>query len=128
MPASLSAMVIAGLAFASSAAWAGPKVVSGPGANPACFKPWNDKTKYLQWDKKAGPYRVAIVNGFVGNTWRILSGKATDADLIQVVESDDADRREGHADAGKQAHAEKDETRTARTAVLVGGGGRHMRG
>ena len=27
----------------------------------------------------------------IGNTWRILSGKATDADLIQVVESDDAE-------------------------------------
>ena len=26
-----------------------------------------------------------------GNTWRILSGKAPDADLIQVVESDDAE-------------------------------------
>ncbi|KPL51926.1 sugar ABC transporter substrate-binding protein [Prosthecomicrobium hirschii] len=76
---SVSAMVIAGLAFASSAAWAGPKVVSGPGANPACFKPWNDKTKYLQWDKKAGPYRVAIVNGFVGNTWRIQMIKTAKA-------------------------------------------------
>ena len=76
---SVSAMVIAGLAFASSAAWAGPKVVSGPGANPACFKPWNDKTKYLQSDKKAGPYRVAIVNGFVGNTWRIQMIKTAKA-------------------------------------------------
>ncbi len=27
----------------------------------------------------------------IGNTWRILTGKATDADLIQVVESDDAE-------------------------------------
>jgi ribose transport system substrate-binding protein len=25
----------------------------------------------MQWDKKPGPYRVAVVNGFVGNTWRI---------------------------------------------------------
>ena len=25
----------------------------------------------MQWDKKPGPYRIAVVNGFVGNTWRI---------------------------------------------------------
>src|SRR6188472_938197 len=49
----------------------GPKIVSGPGANPACFKPWSADTKYLQWEKKEGPYRIALVNGFVGNTWRI---------------------------------------------------------
>jgi ribose transport system substrate-binding protein len=66
----LSGVVIAGLMM-STAAFAGPKVVSGPGAEPACFKPWSDKTKYLQWDKKSGPYRIAVVNGFVGNTWRI---------------------------------------------------------
>ncbi len=50
---------------------AGPKVVSGPGADPGCFAPWNDKTKYFQWDKRDGPHKVAVVNGFVGNTWRI---------------------------------------------------------
>ena len=24
------------------------------------------QTKYMQWDKKPGPYRIAVVNGFVG--------------------------------------------------------------
>jgi len=48
-----------------------PKVVSGPGENPACFKPWDDKTKFFQWPAKPGPYRIALANGFVGNTWRI---------------------------------------------------------
>src|SRR5450432_105061 len=66
----LSGMLVAGLML-TTASFAGPKVVSGPGAQPECFKPWNDKTKYLQWDKKPGPYRIAVVNGFVGNTWRI---------------------------------------------------------
>ncbi|RVU36132.1 ribose ABC transporter substrate-binding protein [Hwanghaeella grinnelliae] len=50
---------------------AGPKVVSGPGADPGCFAPWNDEIKYFQWDKRDGPHKVAVVNGFVGNTWRI---------------------------------------------------------
>ena len=54
-----------------SAAWAGPEIVSGPGADPECFAPWSADTKYLQWEKKEGPYRIALVNGFVGNTWRI---------------------------------------------------------
>jgi len=54
-----------------SQAIAGPKVVSGPGASPECFAPWNKDTTYFQWNKKEGPYRVAVVNGFVGNTWRI---------------------------------------------------------
>jgi len=54
-----------------SAAWAGPEIVNGPGADPECFKPWSADTKYFQWEKKEGPYRIALVNGFVGNTWRI---------------------------------------------------------
>ena len=54
-----------------SAAWAGPEIVDGPGADPECFKPWSADTKYFQWEKKDGPYRIALVNGFVGNTWRI---------------------------------------------------------
>lgn len=58
--------------FVSQAALAaGPEVVSGPGAEPECFKPWAADTTYLQWPKKEGPYRIALANGFVGNTWRI---------------------------------------------------------
>jgi ribose transport system substrate-binding protein len=68
----VSAIVATGVACATAgAALAGPKVVSGPGHLPECFKPWNDKTTFFQWDKKEGPYRIALVNGFVGNTWRI---------------------------------------------------------
>ena len=50
---------------------AGPEVVSGPGADPACFVPWSDSTTYFKWPAKEGPYRIAVVNGFVGNVWRI---------------------------------------------------------
>ena len=66
----LPAAVAAGLLL-STAAVAAPKTVPGPGPEPQCFKPWKADTKHLQWPKKDGPYRVAIVNGFVGNTWRI---------------------------------------------------------
>lgn len=61
-----------GLALSAEAALAdGPKVVAGPGYNPECFAPWSADTKYFQWPAKEGPYRIALVNGFVGNTWRI---------------------------------------------------------
>ncbi len=69
--ARLSALAFTGFLLSSVAALAAPKVVSGPGPDPNCFKPWNAQTKYLQWEKKTGPYRIAVVNGFVGNTWRI---------------------------------------------------------
>src|ERR1700740_2839740 len=38
---------------------------------PDCFKPYSPKTKTLQFPAKKPPYRVALANGFVGNTWRI---------------------------------------------------------
>ena len=44
--ARMFALTLCGLLL-SSAAWAGPKVVSGPGANPECFKPWSEKTKFF---------------------------------------------------------------------------------
>ena len=36
-------------------------------------------TKFFQWPKKQGPYRIALVNGFVGNTWRIQMIKTAKA-------------------------------------------------
>jgi ribose transport system substrate-binding protein len=77
-PWTISSLVLAGL-LASTAAFAGPKIVAGPGANPECFKPWSSTTKFFQWDKKPGPYRIALVNGFVGNTWRIQMVKTAKA-------------------------------------------------
>jgi ribose transport system substrate-binding protein len=69
----LAATTVAG------AAWAGPEVVEGPGADPECFAPWNEETAYLQWPAQEAPYRIAIVNGFVGNTWRIQMIKTAKA-------------------------------------------------
>ncbi len=71
--------VLAGLLFAGSAAMAGPEVVQGPGANPGCFAPWDASTKYFKWKGREGPFRVAVVNGFVGNTWRIQMIKTAKA-------------------------------------------------
>ena len=64
---------------ASSADAAGPKIVSGPSADAGCFVPWTDKTKFFQYGKKPGPYRVALANGFIGNTWRIQMIKTAKA-------------------------------------------------
>jgi ribose transport system substrate-binding protein len=70
---------VAVLALSAQLAMAGPNIVSGPGADPACFAPWGAETKYMQWEAKPGPYRIAIVNGFVGNTWRIQMIKTAKA-------------------------------------------------
>jgi ribose transport system substrate-binding protein len=72
-----------GLALASSMSVAalagGPDKVQGPGADPKCFRPWNNATKYFQYKKKNGPYRIALDNGFIGNTWRIQMIKTAKA-------------------------------------------------
>lgn len=65
--------------FSTTALVAGPEVVSGPGVDADCFKPWSDTTKFLKWPKKDGPYRIALVNGFIGNTWRIQMIKTAKA-------------------------------------------------
>jgi len=59
------------MVVATSAAFAGPEKVSGPGHDPECFAPWNDEIGYFQWEAREGPHKIAVVNGFVGNTWRI---------------------------------------------------------
>ena len=69
---------VAALSFATSAI-AGPEVVSGPGVQPECFAPLAEETKFLKFPKKDGPYRIALANGFVGNTWRIQMIKTAKA-------------------------------------------------
>jgi len=76
--------VVAGFAgVAGTAHAAGPELVPGPGVEPACFKPWAPTTKYFQWPKKEGPYRIALDNGFIGNTWRIQMIKTAKAFVEQ---------------------------------------------
>jgi ribose transport system substrate-binding protein len=76
---SIASLVLTGLLASTSMTLAGPEVVDGPGADPACFAPWSADTKYLQWPAQEGPYRIAVVNGFVGNTWRIQMIKTAKA-------------------------------------------------
>ncbi|GLQ18169.1 sugar ABC transporter substrate-binding protein [Maritalea porphyrae] len=73
------AMSVAGLAMSCAVAMAGPTVVNGPGANPSCFAQWSPDTKFLQWEKREGPFKLAVVNGFVGNGWRIQMVKTAKA-------------------------------------------------
>ena len=68
----VSSILAAGtLALMCSVASADPEVVSGPAAEPECFAPWAADTKFFKFPKKDGPYRVALANGYIANTWRI---------------------------------------------------------
>ena len=59
------------LTLLSSTAIAEPEIVSGPSAEPECFAPWAADTKFFKFPKKDGPYRIALANGYIANTWRI---------------------------------------------------------
>jgi ribose transport system substrate-binding protein len=72
-------MALPAFVLSTAMALAGPAEVSGPGVNPECFAPWSADTKFFKWDAKPGPYRIAVVNGFVGNTWRIQMIKTAKA-------------------------------------------------
>ena len=69
--AAVAALVTAACALNSASSLAGPKTVSGPSADPDCFVPWTKETKFFQYPAKKGPYRIALANGFIANTWRI---------------------------------------------------------
>jgi ribose transport system substrate-binding protein len=71
---------LAGLLLSTAFAYAaGPEVVAGPSKEPACFVPWSEKTKFFKFPAKKGPYRIALANGFIGNTWRIQMIKTAKA-------------------------------------------------
>lgn len=59
------------MAMLSTTALAEPEVVSGPAAEADCFAPWTPETKFFKYPGKEGPYRVALANGYIANTWRI---------------------------------------------------------
>ncbi len=69
---------ICALAGAAWAVWAsapayaaGPEIVAGPSAEPNCFAPWTSDTKFFKYPAKKGPFRIALANGYIANTWRI---------------------------------------------------------
>jgi len=65
----LGAALVAISAPAMSAS--APKIVAGPASDPQCMAPWTADTKFMQFAKKAGPFRIALANGYLANTWRI---------------------------------------------------------
>src|SRR6266700_4698426 len=76
--AALSALFAAGLATAAP-----PKVVSLPNSDAQCFAPWTKETKFFQYPAKKGPYRIALANGYIANTWRIQMIKTAKAYAAQ---------------------------------------------
>jgi ribose transport system substrate-binding protein len=81
----LSTRLITGAAvLITGAAWgAPPKVVTAPNSDPQCFTPWAANTKLFQYPAKKGPYRVALANGYIANTWRIQMIKTAKAYAAQ---------------------------------------------
>ncbi|WP_168558790.1 sugar ABC transporter substrate-binding protein [Rhizobacter sp. SG703] len=69
---------LGGTAFAAP-----PKVVTTANADPQCFAPWSSTTKLFQYPAKKGPYRVALANGYIANTWRIQMIKTAKAYAAQ---------------------------------------------
>ncbi len=68
---SIGAILAASLSLSIPARAEGPEVVAGPAADPGCFAPWAEDTKFLKYPAKTGPYRIALANGYIANTWRI---------------------------------------------------------
>src|SRR6202011_4717753 len=67
----VAALALTSFAFGSAAYAAGPQVVSGPSVDPGCYAPWSADTKFFKFPEKKGPYRIALANGYIANTWRI---------------------------------------------------------
>jgi len=61
----------------------GPEIVAGPSADAKCYVPWSEKTKFFKFPAKPGPYRLALANGFIANTWRIQMIKTAKAYAAQ---------------------------------------------
>ncbi|MGA3247683.1 MAG: sugar ABC transporter substrate-binding protein [Paraburkholderia sp.] len=79
----LRAAATAALALCASAAFAQASIVSGPPSDPTCMVPWKSDTKFVKYPKKSGPYRIALVNGYIANTWRIQMIKTAKAYTAQ---------------------------------------------
>ena len=80
-PLSIAALVAG--CFSAAALAAPPKVVTAANSDPKCFEPWDAKTKLFQYPAKKGPYRIALANGYIANTWRIQMIKTAKAYAAQ---------------------------------------------
>jgi ribose transport system substrate-binding protein len=77
------ALALAAVTAAGAAVAAPPKVVTTPNSDPQCFAPWASNTKLFQYPAKKGPYRIALANGYIANTWRIQMIKTAKAYAAQ---------------------------------------------
>ena len=75
--------IVGGWALGTAASAAPPKVTTQPNSDAKCFAPWDSKTKLFQFPAKKGPYRVALANGYIANTWRIQMIKTAKAYAAQ---------------------------------------------
>src|SRR5690554_6923226 len=79
----IAAVALSAMMASTSMSYTGPEIVSGPGYDPACFAAWDDNVDYFQWPAREGPFRIALVNGFVGNTWRIQMVQTAKAAVME---------------------------------------------
>jgi ribose transport system substrate-binding protein len=62
------AAIVSGLAAGPVS---GQDVVAGPGLEPGCLTPWAEDTAHFQYPAQEGPFRIALANGYIANSWRI---------------------------------------------------------
>lgn len=58
------------MAGAGAAAFSGAFADAAFAADDKCMVPWSSDTKPFAWKKKEGPYKIALSNSYIGNTWR----------------------------------------------------------
>jgi len=62
---------LAALLLSTSFAMAQAEVVAGPAEDASCYVPTSTDTQFFKFPAKTGPFRIALANGYVANTWRI---------------------------------------------------------
>ena len=64
-------LTVAALMLGTAGAFAEPAIVEGPSDDAQCYVPTSADTQFLQFPARDGPFRIALANGYVANTWRI---------------------------------------------------------
>ncbi len=69
LKSTLFPLTLGAMATAAHADWR--EVSDAEGFQPECFRSWSADTETWVHEAQEGPYRIAVVNSFTGNTWRI---------------------------------------------------------
>ncbi len=85
----LATSAFAALMIAATPVAAAPETVSGPASEPDCFAPNSADTVFYKYPAKTGPYRIALVNGFIANDWRVQMIRAAKAYAAQEAVAKD---------------------------------------